>query len=123
MLRQITYGILKRLSHAVGLKELEGTYEEVSELRDNSLANRMIHLSIELDHFERFPLSEIERLAAELEHNNFTYQTLQDLVLNHLYLFPRDYSTQQSAGSTLKMKVNVPAVRGGEKKIIEGRRP
>jgi len=122
LLRQVTFGILKRLSHAVGLRELEDTYDEVSELRDNNLANRMIHLSIELDHFQRFPLDEVEHLAANLVHNNFTYQTLQDLVFNHLYLFPRDYSVQQSAGSVLGLKVNTPGIRGGERKIIEAKR-
>jgi hypothetical protein len=117
ILREITYSLLKRVSHAIGLSELEPTYDEVAELRDNSLSNGMIQLSIRLDHFERFPKKEIEKLAVTLEHNVFSYQTLRDLVLNHLYLFPRGYTIQQWAGSVLKMKVDLPEVRGSARKL------
>jgi hypothetical protein len=120
MLRQITYGLLKRISHAVGLSELEDTYIEVAALRDNNLADKFVHLSIHLDHFERFPKKEIEAVLAGVHDNNFSYQTLQDLVLNHLYLFPREYSIQQWSGSTLGMKVNMPSVRGSDKKLLKG---
>jgi len=118
MLRHVAFGIVKRVSHAVGLSELEATYEEVSGLRDNNLANRFINLSIRLDHFQRFPKPQIEELLKAVNGNNFSYQTLQDLVLNHLYLFPRNYSIQQWTGSTLNMKVNLPAIRGSEKKLL-----
>jgi hypothetical protein len=118
MLRHITYGLLKRISHAVGLSELEDTYVEVSELRDNNLADKFVHLSIHLDHFEHFPKKEIEALKTDVRDNNFSFQTLQDLVLNHLYLFPRDYSIQQWSGSTLGMKVNIPSIRGSDKKLL-----
>jgi predicted MPP superfamily phosphohydrolase len=67
LLREITFGLLKRLSHAIGLRELEGTYDEVANLLDKSLPCRLIHLSIRLDHFERFPKKDIEELAKELE--------------------------------------------------------
>jgi hypothetical protein len=118
LLRQVTYGILKRLSHAVGLKELEETYDDVAEMRDNSLPSRMIRLSIQLDHFDPFPQQEIEELFQELANNKFTLQTLQDLVLNHIYLFPREYSVQQWVGSKFSKKVNTPSVRGGEHKLL-----
>jgi len=120
MLRNVTYGLLKRISHAVGLSELEDTYIEVAELRDNNLADKFVHLSIHLDHFEHFPKREIENVKAEVHGNNFSFQTLQDLVLNHLYLFPRDYSIQQWSGSTLNVKVNTPSIRGSEKKLLNG---
>ena len=116
MLRQITYGLLKKISHAVGLSELEPTYDEVAALRDNNLSNKLIRLSILLDHFERFPKSEIEDLDHALHNNTFSYQTLRDLVLNHLYLFPRDYAVQQWAGSRLSIKVNLSEVIGSSKK-------
>ena len=117
LLREITFSLLKRVSHAIGLRELEATYDEVADLRDNSLSSRLIHLSIRLDHFERFPKDEIEKLAEELDRNVFSYQALRDLVLNHLYLFPRDYGIQQWAGSVLNMKVDLPEVRGSARKL------
>jgi hypothetical protein len=118
LLRNVVFGVVKRLSHAVGLSELEVTYEEVAALRDNNLANKFVDLSIRLDHFQRFPKSQIEDLAERLDGNNFSFHTLQDLVMNHLYLFPRSYALQQWAGSTLEMKVNIPRVRGSEGKML-----
>jgi hypothetical protein len=118
LLRNIVFGVVKRVSHAVGLSELEATYEDVAALRDNNLANRFIDLSIRLDHFQRFPKSQVEDLIETLNGNSFSFHALQDLVLNHLYLFPRSYSIQQWAGSTLEMKVNSPIVRGSERKML-----
>jgi predicted MPP superfamily phosphohydrolase len=120
LLREIAFALLKRVSHAIGLKELEATYDEVSALRDSSLPSRLIQLSIRLDHFDEFPKKDIEGLAKELEKNVFTYQTLRDLVLNHLYLFPTEYAIQQWSGQTLKFKVNTPQIRGSAAKMLEG---
>ncbi|WP_353064463.1 hypothetical protein RBB77_01710 [Tunturibacter psychrotolerans] len=119
LLREITYGLLKRVSHAIGLRELEATYEDVSALRDDSLPNRLIQLSIRLDHFERFPKNEIEKLANDLEKNVFTYQTLRDLVLNHLYLFPTEHSLQQWSGQLLNFKVNTSQILGSSRKMLK----
>jgi hypothetical protein len=117
LLREITYGLVKRISHAVGLSELEPTYDEVAELRDNNLSNKMIRLSILLDHFESFPRQEVKELTEILKKNTFSYQTLRDLVINHLYLFPRDVATQQWVGNTLKIKVNTNEVIGDPLKL------
>ncbi len=96
----------------------KATYDEVAALRDNSLPSRLIQLSIRLDHFDGFPKKDIEGLAKELEKNVFTYQTLRDLVINHLYLFPTEYAIQQWSGQTLKFKVKTPQVRGSSTKML-----
>ncbi len=118
LLREVTFGILKRLSHAIGLSELEETYEEVARLRNDNLACQMIQLSIRLDHFSRFPKEAISKLAKELQKNTFSYQTLRDLVLNYLYLFPADFSIQQWSGQLLNFKANVPQILGSSRKMM-----
>jgi predicted MPP superfamily phosphohydrolase len=120
LLRHCTFGILKRLSHAIGLSELEETYEEVATIRNKGLSSRMIQLSIRLDHFDQFPKNPIDGLAKDLRNNAFSYQTLKDLVLNYFYLFPTDYTTQQWAGKLLGFKVNTPLVRGASQKLLKG---
>ena len=72
LLREVTFGILKRLSHAIGLSELEETYEEVARLRNDNLPCQMIQLSIRLNHFSRFPKEAISKLAKELQKNVFS---------------------------------------------------
>jgi hypothetical protein len=120
MLRDIAFGLIKRVANSVGLSELEATYEDVADRQERNISNRLIHLSIRLDHFSRFPKDEIEGLSETLKHNTFAYQTLRDIVLNHLYLFPRGYEVQQWVGSTLNIKVNLPGVRGTARKLISG---
>lgn len=121
MLREVSFGLLKRISHSIGLQELEETYREVSALRDHCLSSRLIDLSIHLDHFRKFPKDVIGELAQEVKANVFTFQTLRDLVLHHIYLFPEDYTTQQWAGSTLDFKVNTIAIRGTNQKMLKAK--
>ncbi|MGA2988733.1 MAG: hypothetical protein ABSG32_33660, partial [Terriglobia bacterium] len=59
-------------------------------------------------------------LAKELQKNVFSYQTLRDLVLNYLYLFPADYSIQQWSGQLLNFKANTSPIRGSSRKLLEG---
>src|ERR1017187_6030964 len=58
-----TYEIRILRARSVGLSELEATYDDVADIQERSISNRMIHLSIRLDHFDRFPKGEIENLA------------------------------------------------------------
>lgn len=119
MLRNVTYGILKRISHAVGLRELEETYSDVAAVRDHDLGDQFVQLSIRLDHFEPFPKRKISEIAEAVNANFFAYMNLQDLVMNHLYLFPRSHADRQWAGSKLGIRANLPQIRGSERKRLK----
>lgn len=98
------FGMTKRISNAVGLRALEGTFVDVLERLEGTqgtLGARMIDASVKLDHFPGIPLSEIEALARDTKGNHFTRRILVDLVVNHMYLFKVHYKLRQRVGETL----------------------
>jgi hypothetical protein len=54
------YGIIKRISQAVGSEELHLTFKRVREWLDPKPSVRMIDVAIKLDHFRGAPIAEIE---------------------------------------------------------------
>lgn len=82
-----SFGIIKKISVAVGHEDLQETYIDVkSSLRD-LISVEMIDLSIKLDHFKGVPHSQIEALAKKLKDNKFSYGILRDLIVHFLYMF------------------------------------
>ena len=98
------FGMTKRISNAVGLYELEGTFTDVVERLGGTMAVRMIDASVKLDHFPGVPLAEIETLKKDTKNNHFTRRILVDLLINHMYLFKVNYKTRQKIGKLLGIK-------------------
>ncbi len=98
------FGIVKRISTAVGLQELSGTYADVLEVLGPTLSAKLIDVAIRLDHFDAVPLDQIEGVARVVTKNLFTRRVLRDLVANHLYLFQVDYRAKQALGELLEIR-------------------
>ena len=98
------FGMTKRISNAVGLYELEGTFTDVVERLGGTMAVRMIDASVKLDHFPTVPLAEIERLEKDTRNNHFTRRILVDLFINHMYLFKVNYRVRQKVGKWLDIE-------------------
>jgi hypothetical protein len=79
-----TYGLIRRVSGAVGSEELAETYRNVLRRQDNKPSVALIDLSIKLDHFSTFPMTEIEQITKQVRHSNFCYSILRELVLNNV---------------------------------------
>ena len=76
-------------------------------------ALRLIHLSLQLDHYGDFPEAKVNDEAKQLKENAFSFRILRQLVVRHLAIFPVDFRLRQSMSSLLKLdyqKVKVPRV-------------
>ncbi|HEX8176636.1 MAG TPA: hypothetical protein VF543_16205 [Pyrinomonadaceae bacterium] len=113
------YGMIKRVSHAVGIENLNETYREVLEHEGNKTSVSLIDLSIKLDHFSALPEVEIRALHKKLRDNRFAYTILRDLVANYMYLFPLDQRTRQSIGALLDIKISDPKYLDNESKKLK----
>jgi hypothetical protein len=103
-------GLIRRVSQAVGLKQLEDIYAEVrSELQDK-VPIRLIDLAIRLDHFGSAPVDDIFRLERELRGNCYAHTTLRDLVFTFLYLRQTDYRTRDQLVGRFKFKSGAPGL-------------
>ena len=117
--RDVAFGIVKRISQAVGLEELEETYRETLERAGAPLPVRVIDYAIKLDHFARFPKAELERIMEDIKKNPFALRLLRDLTADYLYLFPVDFRARQYIGDTLNIKVNEPNMLGSSSKKLK----
>lgn len=114
--RDVAFGMIKRISHAVGLEELAETYREILERDGARLPVRVIDYAIKLDHFARFPKSELENIVEQVQRNPFSLRLLRDLTADYLYLFPTDFRIRQYIGEKLGITVNTPKILGAGSK-------
>lgn len=102
------FGILKRISHAVGAVELVPTYREVLDANPvNSF--KLVDMSVKLDTLT-LPSKNVVKLSDELKNNFLCSRLLRRLVVHHIYLFPTDYKTKQRICEALDIPIK--EVRG-----------
>ena len=105
----VIFGMIKRLSLAVGVVDLKETYLQVRQLAgEEDVPTRLIDLSIKLDHFNRVPISDVEELEHLLRSNVTAYTILKLLVAEFLHLFPCDYKTEQRMVELFKFQAHTP---------------
>lgn len=104
--RRAAFGMIKRVSYAVGLELLEETYKSILESSHHEVSIRLIDMSLKLDHFTGFPEGEIDELWDELRKNDFCQMIIRDI-----YLFGLDYRILQRLGAKLDIKVSDPRYR------------
>ena len=110
------FGMLKRLSIAVGVADLKETYDQVRELAgEDNIPARLIDLSIRLDHFGHIPEADVRELEKLLRSNITAYTILRLLVADFLHLFPCDYKTEQKMVQLFKFQAHIPKL--AEKRI------
>jgi hypothetical protein len=94
------YGMVKRISHAVGSPHLKQVYDSLSK-EDPSPAVALIHASLQLDQAQSFPEDEVEDLGKRFDENPLASRVLKSLVINHFHLFTVKYDTKQHICSKL----------------------
>jgi hypothetical protein len=110
------FGMIKRLSLAVGVVDLKETYHKIREtVGEEDIPTRLIDLSLKLDHFGHIPESDVKDLEHRLRANITTYTILKLLIADFLYLFPCDFKTEQRMVELFKFKPHV--LNLGEKKV------
>lgn len=81
------FGVIKGISSAVGLGELDVTYQQVMAEAGKVLSVQLTDLSIRLDHFYEFPKDLVETLRTRVRGNFFSYSILRDLLVYYFMLF------------------------------------
>jgi hypothetical protein len=122
MNQRSTFGMLKKISHCVGLEMLRATYETVLQELKGNTSVRMVDLSIKCDHFLEVPEKEIDSLRRELRPNLFAFSVLRDLVVDYLYLWPLPESKRQRIAGWLGLDASHPLLRAGDQKRAKGAR-
>jgi hypothetical protein len=100
------YGMIRRISQAVGLSDLKETYLDILEDNKGNSAIKLIDVAIKLDHFPSPPEKDLRDLDKELKDNYYAHGVLRDLVLTFLYLRQVDHQVR----SKLMSRFGIDAV-------------
>lgn len=99
-----TFGIVKRVTNAIGYENLAGTFQDILTTHDfNSV--RLIDTSIKLEHNKSFPWGELEKLKKDTEKNYLANIVLRNLVINYLYVFNTSLKDKQKLCAMLGIKM------------------
>lgn len=98
-----SFSIIKRISHAVGTKDLNDVYEKVLA-KNPTNAYRLVDLSVKLDSIG-VPTGDIYDLNEKFKNNVFCSRLLSHLVLHHFYLFNTNEQTKQKICNKLGIKM------------------
>lgn len=112
------FNIVKRISQAVGTKDLNDIYSKV--LSENSTnAFHLVDLSVKLDSVG-FPTGDIYDLHEKFKDNIFCTRVLSQLVINHFYLFNTSEQTKQKVCEKLGIKMQL--LRGVDARTADQKR-
>lgn len=89
-----SYGMVKRISHAIGSPLLGKVYDLV-RANDDAPAVGLVHTSLQLDQFTGFPEDGVVALYRELRGNALGINVLQRLVMNHFHVFELKFDLKQ----------------------------
>lgn len=99
------HGMIRRISQAVGLRQLEEIYKGILAKHGHKVAVRLIDLAIKLDHFgNEPPLNDIFKFDSEIRSNYYAHSTLRDLVYEFCYLRHVKYNVRAKLASRFKFE-------------------
>lgn len=117
--RGCAFGVVKKVSNAVGLEDLAQTFQAVLE-RNRTTATVLIDVSVKLDHFPNVPPNEIKELGREVRKSYFTSILLRDLVRQHLLVFEVSTKERQRLLSWLGIEGPTPELFDNPRRRLKG---
>jgi hypothetical protein len=94
------FGVIKRISYAIGSSELEKTYSKVFDKKDTP-ARKLVRVSMDLDQAGEFPEVTIVNFYRSWGAHQFAQRVLRNLVVRHFRLFQRPFSVRQRLGQVV----------------------
>ena len=94
MSQVLTYGMILRVSRAVGSRDLFKTFEKLMKESD-SAAYKLINCALEIDNRQDFPEGPIRTAVREFEDDPLPLSVLRHLVVSHFQLYPVGYITKK----------------------------
>lgn len=117
--RITTFGIVKRISYAIGSRELGKTYKRIFE-GDRTDAYKLIEISLMLDHQGAFPEDKIKTSFADWSASNyFMAVQLRMLVRRHFKLFNVPLALKQSTAAHIEIDLVDMDETGSRTKLVK----
>jgi len=114
-----SFGVIKRISYAIGSPELENTYKRVFSDNEEAPSRELVSLSVKLDHAGAFPEQIIKNSHQKWDSSDpFANLILRALVSRHFRIFDVPRVTRQSVGSHLNLSQNTIFPRSNREKLM-----
>jgi hypothetical protein len=111
------YGMIRRVALAVGSEDLAETYRNVLRSQAPTPAVAFVDLAIKLEHFARYPISEVEHVLEEVRQNRFCFGILRDLIVNDW--ITRDVPAESRRQISQQLLIEI----GESRKLLSPRKP
>lgn len=114
-----SWGVTKRIANSIGYDKLKNTFEKaLNNQPTNSV--KLIDLCIKLG-YTGIPMNEVENYKRIMEKNNLCYVILQNLIIDHMYMFETNYKVKNQVCSTLgismKEQLKIDAISKVKKRL------
>jgi hypothetical protein len=97
-------GAMLNLSRAVGVSDIEESYESALAVVGNTCATQLLEIAIKLDHSETFPFALLKTTSAQVaKESKLAATVLSDLVVRHTQLIPMERETLRRIASMLDL--------------------
>lgn len=116
LMKGVSFAIIKKISSAIGSRELLPVINLIHNGESKSNALRLIELSVQLDLGGLGSIEAIAKMAKDFKLNTISGALLQDLIRYYLYMFKENTNNKKSVCSILKIKYN-PNVNDLQKKL------
>lgn len=101
----VMFGVLRKVAASVGSAEAGVIYDDIEDSHPMP-AVKLITEAIELQHRKRVDIERIRLLAREFQDNVACFRILQELVVQHTYMFPVSYKQKQQLAEVLKIPLD-----------------
>ncbi len=97
------WGITKRIANSIGYDKLKNSFEKAL-LNQPTNSVKLIDLCIKLG-YSGIPMDEVEEYKKVMGKNNLSFVVLQNLIIDHMYMFDTDYKLKQKVCSILNISI------------------
>ena len=112
-----SWGIVKRISNSIGYEQLNLTFKKV--LSDNAYNSyKLIDFAIELNQ-KGIPMKLIEEYSKSMQNNKMCFKLLQDLAIDHMYMFEVSYSNKSQIQEHLKIDIQKQRYIQGSSQVMK----
>jgi hypothetical protein len=117
MVRVVSYSIIKKVSSAIGSRDLIPLIEKAYSSKEKSNAIRLIELSVQLDLGSLGSIDKIKRMSRDFKINTVSGNLLRDLVSEYLYMFEDSERNRKAVCSALQINY-IPMQSHQQQKLI-----
>lgn len=96
--------ILRKISASVGSREAEGIYRKL-ESNNPTPAMKLVNEAISLQFTKKVNIDNLKKINLAFKNNPVCRRLLQDIVLQHIYMFPLDFREKQRIAEVLGISV------------------